>query len=170
VSKIPTATEPTGSGDTGTNASVIDLTGPLGGGVAANGVLFMLFGTGADTNTGSCRVIGWSKVMTAPGGTFVDDVNVNNGIWIPTVLLEVTLALSVQVGVDNRIINASNRFADTMAIVGTTANAGVDVDVVSPANDTIARAYCDLQGSQKLEFTFSTGSSATDLNALYKLF
>ncbi len=167
VSKIPTKTEPAGDAGTATGSSVIDLTDPLFGGVAQNGICFMFFGAGSDTNTGACRVIGWSKIITAPQGTFVDD---NNTLWVPTVLAEFAYALSLQVGVANAVLTASDRFADTITLTGTTANAGVDVDVVSPANDTIGRVFLDLQGHQKVEFSFHTNSSSTNCNALYKLY
>ncbi len=48
----------------------------------------------------------------------------------------------------------------------TTGNAGVTIDAVSGWTDVIAHALVDLIGYGKIEITFSTGSSATDMNCL----
>lgn len=163
-SKVPTGTEPTGTGATASAASVIDLTDPVVGGLMQNGAEFLFFGEGSDTNTFSARIIGWSQIQTA-GGTFVPPEQI---LWVPTVLVEVSVALSLQTGVANKVLNASQRFADTITLVGTTAVAGVDVNITSPANDTIARMYVDLWGFQKLEVTFDM-TGATNGNALFRL-
>lgn len=169
VSKIPTTTEPVGDAGTATGAAVIDLTAPdtLGGLTSANRAMVHFFGAGSDTNTFSCRVIGWSCVAQAPGGLALGGRPV---LWVPTVLVEVQATLSVQVGIAGSSALNTDRFADTIALTGTTANAGQGVEIVSPANDTIAHLVVDLKGAQKLEFSFTTGGSATDCNALYKVY
>lgn len=167
VSKIPTATEPVADAGTATGQASIDLTDPTVGGAAQNGVMFLPFGVGSDNNTFSLRVIGWSCCQTDRRAT----VNPDTNLWIPVVLGEFLCTLSsTPVGVAGRFIVATELFADTIAVVGSTANNGVSCDVVSPANNTIASVFMDLRGSQKLEFQFTTGGSATSCNALFKLF
>lgn len=167
VSKVPTATEPTGTGSTATNASVVDLVDPSAkGAVGQNAAMILFYGTGSNNNQFSCRVIGWSCLTDDRGSSVTPSTN----LWIPVVLAEVLVTLSsTPVGVAGRSIVATELFADTIAITGTTANAGVNIDVSSPANDTIARMNIDLAGFQKVEFSFQTGSSATDCNGLYRL-
>jgi hypothetical protein len=175
VSKIPVAADPfitagslasqNGDAGTATGASIVRLTDDTVGGTAQNGAEVLFYGVGADNTTMSCRIIGWSCLQTSGLSPVVPETN----LWIPVVLAEVLITLAAPVGLANKAIVATERFADTITIVGTTANAGIDVNVTSPANDTIARMFVDLWGHQELEFSFSTGSSATSCNALYRL-
>lgn len=165
-SKIPTATEPTGVGATAGGAAVLDIIGNRKeNGSIQNGILLAFFGAGSDTNTMSVRGIGWSRVGSSPALAITD----LNELWVPTPLFEVSVALSTPTGVAGKAVINTDLFADTITITGTTANAGVNVNVVSPANDTIAWMYADLTGHQKFELIFDM-TGATDGNALYKLF
>ena len=156
VSKVPTATEPTGDAGTATGASVIDL--GTGGEYTQNGLMAVFYGTGSDNNTFSARVLGWR---------YVED-NPNTRLWIPVMLVEFALTLSsTPVGVAGKTIVATELFADT--IVLTYGNDDISVDIVSPAANVIAHVVLDTKGSQKIEFSFTTGGVATDCNALIAL-
>jgi hypothetical protein len=157
VSKVPTATEPSGDAGTATGASVIDL--GKGGSTAQNGLLAVFYGTGSNNNTFSARVIGWRSAGSNAPDTM---------LWIPVVLVEFALTLSsTPAGVVGKTIVATELFADTIAL--TYGNDDISVDIVSPAADIIAHAVLDLKGFQKVEFSFTTGGSATDCNSLLAL-
>lgn len=160
VSKVPTATEPSGDAGTATGASVFDLSSPTGA-LSQNGLVAVFYGTGSNNNTFSARLIGWRPV---------GETNTLTMLWIPVPLIEVAVTLSsTPVGVVGHTIVATELFADTIALTGTTANANVGVELVSPANDTIAILSADLRGFRKLEWSFTTGGSATDCNCLWAL-
>ncbi len=157
VSKLPTATEPSGDAGSATGASVIDIA-PIGG-VGQNGCRCVFYGVGSNNNTFSSRVIGWSSV---------GDNDVNTKLWIPVILVEFAVTLSsTPIGVAGKTIVATELFADTITL--TYGNANVSVDIVSPAADIIASAIFDVKGFQKIEFSFTTGASATSCNALLAL-
>ena len=166
---IPRTTEPgpaTAGGPqivdagTATGQSIINLCNRKGGN-APNGVLLLPFGIGSNNNTFSMRVIGWRQVGEDTPSTM---------LWIPVPLVEVQVTISsTQIGIAAKTIIATEMFGDTLTLTGTTANANVGVELVSPANDTIAHLIVDLKGAQKLECIFTTGGSATDCNALFAL-
>lgn len=159
VSKVPTATEPKGDAGTATGASVIDLA--TGGHYSQNAVLIVFYGVGSNNNTFSCRLIGWRQVGAN---------NALTDLWIPVPLFEVQVTLSsTPVGVAGHTIVATELFADTIALTGTTANDDVSIDITSPANDTIAHLVADVKGFTKIELSFTTGASATSCNALLAL-
>lgn len=174
VSKIPRATDPwvsagvTGDADTATGASVINLLNSQNKSMPIqNGISLLFYGIGSNNNTFSARVLGWSNVGTDRADVVTDDMQ----IWIPVVLVEVAVTLSsTPVGLAGKAVLNTELFADTITITGTTANAGVNVNVVSPANDTIARMFLDCEGQQYIEVQFTTGGSATSCNALYKTY
>ncbi len=160
VAKVPTTTEPTGSGSTATNASVRQL-GQLNGRAYTSSVIVCPYGVGSDTNTFSVRVIGWRRVGNADSGTV---------LWIPVLLAEIEATISTGAGctgVAGADVVATEYFADTITV--TYGNANVSVEVVSPAADIPAHAVVSTKGFQKIELSFSTGSSATSCNALIAL-
>lgn len=174
-SLIPTATEPgvlpeIGGGGgvdivdagTATGKSVINIIrGP--GVPGANGLFLMPYGLHAsvDNKTMSMRVVAWKPVGFETPSTM---------LWIPIPLVEVACTLSgTQIGVANKTLIATEGFADTIALTGTTANANVGVELVSPANDTAGHMIVDIKGAQKIEVIFTTGGSATSCNALFAL-
>jgi hypothetical protein len=165
--RTPTATEPSGVGDNAAQATasaVFDLVGDAprhDGRSEKNRMMIVPFGAGADTNTLSLRVIGW-RIAYDRNKAQQD----HKGIWIPVPLCELLCTLSTPTGVANRDVVATDLFADTIALTGTTANDDVDISITSPANNTIAHAVVDMKGFQKVEIIFQTGSSATDCNAL----
>jgi hypothetical protein len=158
VAKIPTITEPTGDAGTATGASVIELS--KDGQYSQNAVMLLAYGTNADENTLSSRVIGWRYVGTA------DDLGANR-LWIPVLLAELLWTTGTASGAVGGVLVANQLFADTVSI--TTGNANVSVEILSPTNNLIAWAIVDLKGFQKLEISFQTGGSATDCNALLAL-
>ena len=151
VSKIPTATEPSGDAGTATGASVFD----IGKGYAQNGVLVTPYGIGSDNNTMSLRLIGWRSIGANAVATL---------LWIPVIICEVAATLSTAVGIVGKTVLDTERFADTLSL--TTGNDDVSIDIVSPTGNVIAHFVADLKGFQKLEVSFTTGSSATSCNAL----
>lgn len=160
-SRIMRATEPSGTGNSAAQATasaVFDLAS--GGGVVQNSLLIKPYGAGANNNTFSLRVIGWRKV--------IEDGDDTMSSWDPTVLCELACTLSsTPIGLAGKTIAATDLFADTIAVV--TGNAGVTLDVVSPTGDVAALAMVDLKGFQKVEITYTTGSSATNCNSLIAL-
>lgn len=173
VSKIPRATSPftaaglNGDAGTATGASVIQLTNGVIGGQAQSGAEFLFYGVGANNTTFSARIIGWSALTTSG----LSPVNPETQVWIPVVLVEVQCTLSsTPIGLAGRAIVATELFADTITLVGTTGVAGLDMSITSPANDTIARVFVDLWGHTELEVQFTTGGSATSCNGLFRLF
>jgi len=171
VSKIPVGIDPyitaglNGESGTDTGSSLIRMTDEVVGGQSQNGVEFLLYGTGADDSTLACRVIAWAPLQNDRGSSITSATQ----IWIPVVLIEVDAVLSTCVGVAGKAIAETDRFADTITLVGTTANADINVNIVSPANNTPARVYLDLEGAMMLEFSFDMGN-ATGGNALYRFF
>lgn len=162
VSKITTATEPQGDAGTATGASIIDLV--HGGNIAHGSVRIFPYGSGANNTTFSMRVLGWE--YTGIGGGDVG-VTRETALWIPGVLCEVQCTLSTSVGVANKCMVATERFADT--ITPTTGNDNITVFRTSTADNTIASLIVLTQGCLKLELQFTTGGSATDCNAWVKL-
>jgi hypothetical protein len=155
ASKVPTADKPSGAG-------VLDLGGF---GVAnQNGVMLVPFGTGSDGDTFSLRVLAWH---------WISDPTITKAVttlWVPALLCELSVTLSSgNPGVAGTILGSSNYFAKSISL--TTGNANVSTETVSPATSgVLAHATVDMKGAQMLEVIFTTGSSATDCNALYKFF
>lgn len=166
--RIPQVATPSGKGDNAAQATasaVFDLSSAEGGRAEVhsnrNRIIVVPFGAGSDTNTFTMRVIGWRRVFDRNIGSRDD-----NALWIPVTLAEFTCTLSTPVGVVNKVLPATDRFADTIALAGTSGNDDVDISITSPADNTIAHAVIDMKGFQKVELTFGTGSSATSCNAL----
>lgn len=125
--------------------------------------IFQFFGTGNDDTTFLARILGWRYVTDAPGTP-------ETAIWVPVPLLELTCTLSTATGVAGGTVGSSDRFADTLAIVGTTGNDDVSIDIVSPANNTPAHVVVDLKGFQKVEVIFDRNSSASSCNGLWAFY
>lgn len=175
VSKVPRNTDPyvnantttkNGDADTATGPSVINFrNSPNPSMPVQNGIQLLFYGVGANDNTFSCRILGWANMCNDRANVFADSAQ----IWIPVVLAEVAVTLSsTPVGLAGANILATELFADTITITGTTANPGINCNIVSPANNTIARMFLDAEGYQYIEAQFTTGGSATSCNGLYK--
>lgn len=163
--RVPTATEPSGKGDAAaqTTLAVFDLVSDFTVDLVSqkNRIIIVPFGAGSDTNTFVMRVIGWRIAYERDTGARQD-----NAIWIPVKLAEFTCTLSTPPGLAGKVVNASQLFADTIALVGTSGNDDIDISITSPADNTIAHVVVDNKGSHKVELQFSTGGSATSCNAL----
>lgn len=163
-SKLITATEPAGDGSSAaqaTSAAVIDF--GRDGPTAMNGLVFKPFGVGANNTTFSMRAIGWTRVQAAGG-------SLDTLVWDPTDLFEVQVTLSsVLLGLAGKVLTATDFFADTITLTGTTAIANVTVTINSPANDRPAYIVCDGLGFEKVETIYTTGGSATSCNSLWRV-
>lgn len=155
---------PSGKGDAAANTtrSVFSLMGNdearSGGSAVQNCIKVMLYGTDANNETVAARFYVWSLLIELG--------DMDTAVWIPTLLCEVTGTLSSTiVGVSGGIVNASQMFCDTLAIVGTSGNDDVSIDIVSPANDTPAHIVMDFKGGQLFEpvLEIGTGASANGL-------
>lgn len=147
-SRVPTITQPT------------LMLGDVDGDIQQNGLEILPFAIGADNETFSIRIYGWRFI--GPAGP-----HAYSRLWVPVVLGEFACTLCAQVGIANSPVLNTERFCDTITLVGTTANANVGVEIVSPANDTIARILVDLKGYQFWEPTFDIGTGPTSMNCLY---
>jgi hypothetical protein len=160
VSKLPTLTEPTGDAGTATGASIIELGKPRE--ITQNGLLLLPFGTGSDATTFSVNIIGWAQ------GAFPNAGNLFS--WFPLLLaqLQCTISSTNTAPASGFTPNgASDFFASAISL--TYGNNNVSIDIVSPGvAGLLASALLDIKGFQKIELSFSTGSSATDANALVR--
>lgn len=162
-SKLITATRPSGIGDNvaqATASAVIDF--GIDGPMSQNGMMVKPFGAGSNNNTASMRAIGWSRAVAQNNG-------LDTLVWDPTDLFEVQYTLSsTLVGLAGKILVATDLFADTITLTGTTAIANVNVTINSPANDRPAYLLFDALGFELVEFVFTTGGSATSGNCLWR--
>lgn len=126
-----------------------------------NVVKILFFGTSAADQTFKARLIGWRYCVERD-----TDWVKESAIWIPTTLAEFTLTLGTSPGLAGCVVDENQLFADTIAISGTSGNDDVSIDIVSPADNTIAHVVADLKGSQKFEVTFDRNSSAASCNGL----
>jgi hypothetical protein len=163
-SVLPTTTTPSGIGDAAaqTTASVF-VVGHVNGGVVQNGCVAAFYGVGSDNNTFSARCYDWRKV---PGTNSVPN------LWVPILLCEVALTLSSTFpGIAGSPVGATELFADTITL--TFGNSNVSIEVLSPgttsANSGIAHLMMDMKGPTLLQWTFTTGGSATSCNGLFAM-
>ena len=154
--RAPQAAKPTGTG-------VIDWQGLLAlsgaGGVPTNLQLFP-FGAGADNSLFDLLVIGWKHSDTVANGI--------NGaapaLWVPIPILQVTCQLSTAVGVANRDVIATERFADKLT--GASWNSSNALEIRSPEINFPAWLMFDALGCPVFEVLFDL-DTATEANALW---
>lgn len=146
-SRIPTLTKPVGVG-------VFDVRRM--GQEVPQFLKAIFFGRSASNQTFTARVIGWMPLSDKDGG---------DTLWIPQTLVEVLCTLGMQAAVLSGQTAVADLFVDT---IGTpvTGNDGVDVNRISPADDTVAHMLVDLKGSNLYEFLFKQGT-ASQMNALH---
>lgn len=163
VSKIPTITEPANGTDSATATWVqeLALTTKQPGMLTQNLVKIIPYATASNDNTFSMRVVGW---------TAQPPVNNAPQLWIPVLLCDVLCtASSTFPGITGYSPSNAELFCDTIAATIPAASPG-NQQIISPgtvtANSGIAHIIVDMEGFLKLEVHFSTGSSATDCNAL----
>lgn len=152
---VPTATAPSGDG-------MIEWAGgmsiPTGGrdwvigptNHAPNWLQVIPFGAGDEDSTFDLRVTGWSRTE-------------DSSLWVPVTLAQVTCTLSAAVGVAGKLVINTERFADTIVqVLGSDS-----MQILSPADDTIASVLIDGMGFRYLQITADLGT-ATGANALIK--
>jgi hypothetical protein len=130
-------------------------TGNLG--VVASGgsdLLFVPFGTDADTKTFSMRFFAWRRLTGAEGVA---------PLFIPLHLGDVTVALCPATGIANGLVLNTEFFADTLAVV---TNGWSDIKVISPALDNPASIIVPSKGFEFVSVVFDL-TGATAANALY---
>lgn len=160
VSKVPLATEPVDDAASATGQASLNMR--HGGSITQNGLFILPYAVATDNQTFSLRVIGWRPLGTADATL----------IWVPFLLLEaLCTADATLVGLSGRLIGATEVFCDTITLVGTSGNANVSHELVSPADGvSAAHIVVDTKGCDRVEISFSTGSSATSCNALVAAF
>lgn len=164
-SKIPTTTEPTGTGAAAATASVIEVSGGSGGATPSR-LLFIPYGTGDANDVFDMKVIGWRRIGSGPPP---------DTLWVPVTLLGVTCTLGAAVGIASSPVTETRKFVDTITIMSAmepvitadTTNAGTVVRF-SPAGDFIGWVEMPVRGFEKIEFIFDTTTGdPTGANALY---
>ena len=138
----------------------------IGSGTAAvqNSIKILPFGQWTTGNTFNMAIIGWT--YTAEGGV----LGTAGWTWEP--LAELLCTYGSVAGQPGMLVDNTNNFASTITIMGTTANAGVHINVVSPgaaAAFPMARVTVDLEGSMLIQVAFKNNAS-TSANALIKEF
>jgi hypothetical protein len=151
ASLINTITEPTGDG-------VINFANR---GITVPTLLELSpFGVGDDNDEFSMRVTSWRRYGNDP----------ETWLWKPKPLLEVACVMCASVGVAGSLLGATTRFCDAISIVGTIGSAGESCRIITPGSDLEASILLDIQGAQKIQFTFDmTTGSPTNANCLYAL-
>lgn len=139
VSKIPTATEPTG---VTIALDPFDTT-----------LRLLPFAIGANDSTASYRAIGWRQINIV--------TSTIPRLWIPYIVCEFSAVFSTAVGVATGPVLDTERFADAVTLV-----TGQFLAPPVTANTPI-EVLIDVQGYQKIEIITSTGGSATSVNTLY---
>lgn len=141
ASKVPTETEPTGTG-------VI----ARGSAWTRREMQLLFYGTDAADEDFNFRAIGWSRDSTGV-------------LWIPVQICTLAVTLGATQGpADGTVIDDDYFFADTIAV--TDYNSGL-ADVLSPEDDTVANIILRTQGFQKLEFLYDRVGAAS-CNCLYR--
>lgn len=155
-SKVPTATKPTGSGAAADDAVVFDVSAFA----SQTGFRLRVFviGTGAADTTLSVRCIVWN----------VANLGLASELWIPTTIAEYLCTLSTAVGVAAKAVVNTERFADTLAVVGTSGVDGQGTTKFSPADNTVAYFDIVVPPCVLFEPVFDMGT-ATDGNILMQI-
>ena len=166
--RVSTTTMPAGIGDAAaqTTRGTFTLAG-IDGGKCANAAIFQPFGTTTNDTTFLMRILGWRYFAAGKRGL------TGLPFWYYTNLCEFTCTLSsgaaCVMGVTDGAFSASNLFCDTIALVGTSGNDDVSIDIVSPANDTPAHVVVDMKGASIGEVIFDRNSSAASANCMVQL-
>lgn len=149
--------------DTPAGDGVIDLSAGGGGGEIPGYLELWPFALGADNDTFSLRVMGWTRLL--PG--LADGRNQ----WTSFLIAEFTAIASAAVGLAGGVILATERYADTMTVVAEATNAGQGSSfLTSPGTDLKAHVAVRLEGVERVQVQFrQTGAFTPQMNALYRL-
>lgn len=153
ASKVPTSTKPSGTG-------VITLMTNVPGQPIPNLIEVCAYAVANNNDTFNFRVIGWKQLGSDP----------NTSLWVPRTLAEIACTVgTAAVAASGKDLLTTELFADTMSL--TVGNANVTVNIVSPADNTIAYASIDIQASPIVEIIFDDGTGGSGgMNALYDLY
>lgn len=151
---IPTLTDPRNDSD---SANVVEYPSSKEG-VVADRIKVIPFGAGSDTDTFDMRLWAWD---------FLKETGTLGGIWIPTLLCDVSLALSTPVGIASHKPVNTDRFVDSVTINHGDDN--VNIRELSSAENLISYFVIDMEGAELLQFDFDM-TGATNGNCLYKFF
>jgi hypothetical protein len=169
-------TRPSGEGTSasqGASAAVVDMS--MGSRFTQNSLIIVPIGQGSGTF--NMLILGWRKSQySGPSGLAQMGTGaqpVPTGVWVPYSLGEFAVTIgNFQGGLGSTSVPAADYFASTISVVGTTANPGVNANVVSPgasANFPVGFLTLDLQGSSLIEFLFKIGT-ASSANALVSFY
>lgn len=172
AAKPPTVTEPTNDG-------VVVVCPPEGGEVPLF-IRILPFGLGSNNDTFDMKVIGWERAGSpAPVGSAGAPP-----VWLPTTLGEFTCTISsTNVGVAGAYLLDTEMLADTIVAKSAplipkypgfdatpAATFQSQVQIYSPADDTVGWIVLPLMGVQKFEVTFDQTSGTPTMNVLYRYF
>lgn len=141
--RVPTITTPVAS----SSRAVITWVG-------RSSLLLIPFGKSTSNQTFKLRILGWQQI-TAAAVT----------LWVPTLICEATVTLSILTGVATATVDNTNLFSDTIAV---TQGIGIAVG----AADDLAPAYLSvgIDSYDLVEVIFNRNSSATECNVLYNTY
>lgn len=148
TTKVPTITKPSGAG-------IFDLKAMKE--TVARYLSLIFFGQGTANQTFNCRLTGWQPV---------GELDPYFTLWMPRTLVEFACTLGAATGVAGAQLVVADKIVDGLSL--TTGNNNVDVEFISPADDTVAHALVDLKGSHLIEITFDM-VNATSGNALFSI-
>lgn len=152
TSRPATVTRPAATGP----ASGCYNLGRFGTAVMPRHVILWPFATGGNNVTFKVRLTGYRTIR---------DADQNESIFFAYIVAELACVCGNYPGIAGTSLLGTEFLADTLTL--TFGNAGVDVTIVSPANDTPAHALVDLKGAEYLQFDTDRDSSATAVNCLF---
>lgn len=161
-SKVPTATEPSGSGVIDL-VQTADLGAQAGCRLIASGAMIVPLLTNSDGDAAEMRIIAWTPYFDGKATT-------NKKVeWVPIPLAELALtAGNIAAGTLGPL--AGYFYCDTITLATNWGNDDVSIDVNGVnTEDVVNHVVVDLKGAWKLEITFDLGVGAAGGNALVKL-
>lgn len=139
-----------------------------GGSVAPNLIHIIPYGKNAQNLTGTIRVWTWSvfsKATKSESGVSAGDTV--SDLWVPTLACVAALTLCSTTGVANTPVGTAYFFCDSI-VLGTGFSANVSNECTAPGSELVAHMHVDVKGARYVQIEFSTDSSSTALNSLYR--
>jgi len=149
-----------------------------GGGSPTSGIIFgpemgsllliRFFGTGVDNSTYTGRIWRWDQIVRRAALT-TDDPNTAIQ-WTPELHCAFTITLCGKTGIAGGLIDASHRYADTIAVTTDRGLAPLNTRVIGPGGDDVPAALAiDYIGSPVFEAEITlSGGTATAMNFMYR--
>jgi hypothetical protein len=163
---LPSITQPlvTGQVASATTPQFFDISGNKSSGlgdVGQNAFKIIPYGVGSNTNTFSFRAFGWRRHK------HVDPQNGYVPLWLPEFFGEWLCTLDSSIpGVTGAIVDSTNYFCSTVALTNPAAATSGMLLMNPGTTGLIGSVLIDFQGCKIGQLEFSTGSSATNANAL----